>query len=149
MSTWESDLLNGVAQYLAAQGVGTYRSDGSAYLTTETAIVFGELPVAPDRVIALSLYGGPADEVKSNLSHPRLQLMMRGAAENTLDVGDLATQAFAALQGIESMDFGSAHLVQCYRVSSVPQGLDSNRRSERADNYQIDVNTPNTVGRPL
>lgn len=144
MSTWESDLLTGLAQYLQAQGVGVYKTSG--YAPTDTAIVFGEPPTAPDRIVALTLYSA-TDHPKQNLSTVRLQLMMRGAAENSLDVGDLATQAFAALQGVESLDFGTAHLVQCGRVSAVPLGLDSNRRSTRADNYQIDVNTPYSAGR--
>jgi hypothetical protein len=143
VSTWESDLLTGLAQYLEDQGVGVYNP---TYTATDTAIVFGEPETTPDRVIALTLYSA-TDHPKQNLSTVRLQLMMRGAPENSLDVGDLATQAFAALQGIESRDFGTAHLVQCGRVSAVPLGLDANRRSTRADNYQIDVNTPYTAGR--
>jgi hypothetical protein len=76
-----------------------------------------------------------------------LQLMFRGAPDNTLDVGDLATQAFAALQGVTSRTFGTAHLIQCGRVSAVPLGIDDSRRSTRADNYEIDVNTPYSIGR--
>ena len=144
MSTWESDLLTGIATYLDGQGVGVYNPAG--YAATDTAIVFGDLPSTPDRCIGLTLYSSQ-DHPVQNLSTVRLQLMLRGVPNNSLDVGDLATQAFSALQGITGLDFGTAHLIQCGRVSAVPLGLDTNKRSNRSDNYQIDVNTPYSVGR--
>lgn len=146
MSTWESDLLTGIATHLDGQGVGVYKPAG--YAATDTAIVFGELPTSPDRCIGLSLYSAQ-DHPVQNLSTVRLQLMMRGVPNNSLDVGDLATQAFSALQGITALDFGTAHLIQCGRVSAVPLGMDDLKRSSRSDNYEIDVNTPYSVGRPL
>lgn len=142
-TSWESDLLMGIAQYLEDQGVGAYNP---SYVTSDTAIVFGELPIDPSRAIGLTLYSAQ-DHPKQNLSSVRLQLQFRGAPDNSLDVGDLASLAFSALQGIEGRDFGSAHLIQCGRVSAVPLGLDDLRRSTRADNYQIDVNTPYSAGR--
>lgn len=143
MSTWESDLLTGIAQYLEDQGVGVY---ATSYGPTDTAIVFGEPPIDPNRVIALSLYSAQ-DHPVQNLSTVRLQVMFRGAPDNTLDAGDLATTVFSALQGITHRTFGAAHLVQCRRVSAVPLGVDDSRRNRRSDNYECDVNTPYTVGR--
>lgn len=142
MSDWETDLLQGLAQYLTTTSVGTYRATG-AYQSTDVAIVFGELPTQPDRAISLTLYGS-SDEPVQNLSSVRVQLMMRGTPNASLDVGSLATSAFSQLQGLSYMDFGSAHVLQVRRVSAVPLGLDGNKRSMRADNYVIDVNT--TVG---
>lgn len=147
MSSWESDLLVGIAELLDGQGVGTYRATGT-YAADETAIVFGELPTSPDRAIGLALYNGAADEPTQNLSHPRLQLMVRGGRGLPLDAGDVATAAFMVLQGVEHRDYGTAHLVQALRVSAVPLGVDDNRRTQRADNYQLDVNTPHSAGRP-
>jgi len=146
VSDWESDLVQGIAQYLEDQGVGSYRSDDTAYATDETAIVFGELPSAPDRAIGLSLYSS-TDHPVQNLSSVRLQLMCRGNANDNLDVGAIATAAFAALQGVTSLDLGTAHVIQIGRVSAVPTGVDGNRRYTRADNYQLDVNTPYSAGR--
>lgn len=146
MSDWESDLVQGIAQYLEDNGVGVYRSDGTPYATGETAIVFGELPSSPDRAIGLSLYSA-TDHPVQNLSSVRLQLMCRGAVNSNLDVGALATAAFSALQGLVYRDFGTAHLIQAGRVSAVPTGVDGNRRYTRADNYECDVNTPYSAGR--
>lgn len=147
MSSWESDLLLGIAALLDGQGVGTYRGDGSAYAAGETAIVFGELPTSPDRAVGLALYNGGADDVAQNVSHPRLQLMFRGVRGNPLDAGDLATAAFLVLHAAEHRDYGTAHLIQALRVTTVPLGVDENRRHQRADNYQLDVNTPYSAGR--
>lgn len=147
MSSWESDLLVGLAELLDGQGVAKYRPTG-AYAAGETPIVFGELPTTPDRAIGLALYSGPADEATQNLSHPRLQLMVRGGRGLPLDAGDLATAAFMVLQAIEHRDYGTAHLVQALRTSAVPLGVDENRRTQRADSYQLDVNTPHSAGRP-
>ena len=146
MSSWESDLLTGIAQTLADAGVGTYRTDGTAYAAGETAIVFGELPTTPDRAIALSLYAA-TDAPVQNLSTVRAQLMFRGAVNANLDVGDLATEAFGVLQGMTARDYGTAHVIQAGRISAVPLGQDANKRYTRADNYQIDVNTPYTAYR--
>jgi hypothetical protein len=147
VSTWESDLLVGIAGYLSQQSVGIYNPAG--YQATDTAIVFGDLPSTPNRCIGLTLYSA-VDHPVQNLSTVRLQLMFRGDANNSLDVGDLATQAFAALQGITDRDYGTAHLIQMFRVSGgIPLGIDDLKRSTRADNYQIDVNTPYTAGRTL
>jgi hypothetical protein len=145
VSSWESDLLTGIAQLLNDQAVGVYKTTGT-YAATDTAIVFGELPTSPDRCIGLSLYSA-TDAPKQNLSTVRLQVMMRGAVNNSLDVGDLATAVFGVLQGLEGRDFGTAHAVQVGRISAVPLGLDSNKRSERSDNYQADINTPYTTYR--
>lgn len=142
---WESDLLVGLAQYLASQGVGTY-SPASPVPAGGTLIVFGEMPSSPDRCVALTLYAS-RDEPVANLSTVRVQFMLRGAPNNSLDVGDLATAVFAALQGVTHHDYGTAHAVDCRRVSVVPLGMDGNKRMTRADNYEIPVNTPYTTGR--
>jgi hypothetical protein len=145
MSSWESDLLLGIAALLDGQGVGTFRGDGSAYAAGETAIVFGELPTGPDRAIGLALYNGGADDVAQNVSRPRLQLMFRGAPGLPLDAGDIASAAFLVLHGAEHRDYGTAHLIQALRQSTVPLGVDDNRRTMRSDNYALDVNTPHTA----
>jgi hypothetical protein len=143
--SWESDLLVGLAQNLAGQGVGVY-SPGAPVASTDTLILFGELPTSPDRCIALTLYAS-RDEPVQNLSTVRVQFMFRGAANNTLDVGDLAASVFGVLQGVTHRDYGTAHAVDCLRVSTVPLGMDGNKRMTRADNYEIPVNTPYTAGR--
>lgn len=146
MADFETDLLTGLAQHLNDAGVGVYKPAGG-YLASDTAIVFGELPTAPDRVIALSLYGF-TDAITQNLSSPRVQVMLRGTPNNSLDVGTLAVSVFGAMHALAGADYGTAHVVQCNRFSTVPLGVDESKRYERADNYLLDVNTPATPGRP-
>lgn len=139
-ASWESDLLKGLAQYLNDHGAGVYITSGT-YQSTDTAVVFGELPTQPDRAIALTLYGS-SDEPVQNLSSVRVQFMLRGAPNLSLDVGDVAAAVFSLIQGLAYIDFGAAHVLQVRRISAVPLGLDQNKRSMRADNYAMDVNTP-------
>lgn len=146
MSGYESDLMVGLAQYLNDAGVGVYRPDGG-YLPGDTAIVFGDLPPTPDRCIGLTPYSS-TDQPKIALSRVRVQVWMRGAANDSLDILDLATDVFDTLQGAERLQFGSAGVVQILRVSAMPMGIDANKRSERSDNYAVDVNPPATPGRP-
>lgn len=146
MADWESDLLAGLAQRLAAAGAGTYRPTGG-YTADETAIVFGELPAVGDRALALAVYAA-RDAIEQNLSTVRVQVLIRSAVNNSLDCGALAVAVFDALHASSGFAAGTAYVVQCNRVSAVPLGMDENKRYERADNYELTVNTPASAGRP-
>lgn len=136
----ESDLLTGLAQYLHDSGAATYKPAGG-YTKDDTAIVFGPLQPTPSRQVALTVYGSQ-DAINENRSEFRVQAYCRGAAGNSLDVGELAQGIFDALEALTAQQWGDTYLIQAYRVSFVPQGIDANLCSERADNYVIDVNTP-------
>jgi len=149
MSNFTSDLLTGLAQYLADAGIGvTYRTS-TPYLATETGVFFGLYPTSPDRCVGLNPYA-PTDEPKVALSHIRVEVALRGIPNDSLDVHDLGDAVFYVLQGAEDMTFGTAHVVQVLRVpgSSNPGGVDANKRSMRSDSYSLDVDTPLTPGRP-
>lgn len=145
MSGYTSDLLTGLAQYLSDNGVGVYKLTG--YAGTDTAIFIKGLGDTPDRAIAITSYA-TVDQVKVNQTTVRVQFWCRGIANNTLDVDDLGDAIFALIQGMENHDFGTAHVIQAYRVSSSGLGLDTANRSERSDNYAFDLNVPETAGRP-
>lgn len=142
----ETDLRVGLAGLLEAAGVGVYKP-GGVYLATETAIVLGELPTSPNRAIGISLYS-PVDAIKQNLTTYRAQFWIRGTPNNSLDSGDLACAIFDAIHGIEGVTMGSLWLIQCYRLSALTMGIDASKRSERSDNYLVQVNTPQTANRP-
>src|SRR5690349_6003986 len=89
-------------------GAGVYRPDGD-YQADEIAIVFGEPPSAPDRVIAITVYAS-IDEGQVPLSHMRVQFMCRGVPNNVLDAGEVAGPVFAAMQGLEHLQCGTAHI---------------------------------------
>lgn len=129
------DLLAGLRDELIAAGV-------------TTPIFYKELPTTPDRVIALTAYSS-ADEATVALSHIRVQVWFRGAVNTSLDPDDLADDVFDVLHGLMNRTYGGVHLVQCFRVSSVPLGVDGNKRSQRSDNYEIDVDFPTSAARPF
>jgi hypothetical protein len=135
------DLLVGLATELSAAGVLTYANDST------TQIFLKQLPTSPDRCLAITSYA-TSDEAKITLSSMRIQFWFRGTPNDSVDVDDLADAAFNVLQGMENRTYGSVHLVQCNRVSSSPLGLDENKRAERSDNYEVDVDVPVTAGRP-
>ena len=112
------------------------------------AIVYGDLPTTPDRAVAITAYGA-LDEPKVALSKIRVQVMCRGLPSNNIDADDLADAIFDALQGTEDLWWGDVHLVQCFRISAVPLGADTSKRSTRSDNYELDVDLPLTAGRPF
>lgn len=142
----DRDILIGFAQLIHNAGAGVYRPTGG-YLPNERAIVFGELPTTPDTAIGLTLYTS-SDEVKENRSERRIQVWCRGAQNDTLSANDIASDIFDAVQGRENFEMGAVHVIDIHRVSFLPQGQDTSKRSERADNYGLRVNTPNTIGRP-
>lgn len=109
---------------------------------------YKELPTAPDRAYAISTYAS-ADEPKVALSHIRVQFFFRGAINDSLTPDDDADAVFAVLQGLENRTYGSVQLVQCLRVSAIPLGIDTVKRTMRSDNYELDVDLPTTAGRPF
>lgn len=139
------DLLVGLAGELVTAGVGTY---GTIVANPNTGIYLKALPTSPDRAVSLTAYA-TVDEAETALSRFRVQAWCRGKTDNSVDVDDLADQIFAALHGLEDRTYGTVHLVQCLRISSVSLGVDSStKRFERSDNYEIDLDTPSTPGRP-
>jgi len=140
------DLLVGLAQYLHDQGVGVYDPD-EAYEPTSTVITMKNMPSTVPRAIMLTAYI-PSDHPTVNLTQYRVQVMSRGLPNDSLDVDDLGDSVFNVLHGLEHVDFGTAHVVQALRVSSIPMGEDDNNRHERSDNYALDVNRPATLNQP-
>lgn len=149
MSGPTTDLVTGSAAMLAAAGVGTYRADGSIYLPAETAITFKDLPPEPDRVIAITTHSARADHPVITYGQRIVQFRFRGLPGDPNDVDDLADAAFAVLHAAENLTFGSVHVTQILRFSSIPLGMDEqDRRWQRADNYLFDVDWPTSVNRP-
>lgn len=139
--SFTTDLLQGLAQYLATAGVGTYRSTG-AYLSSETAIVFDAMPPEPDRAIVLSDYPVSDDPSLSD-SVLGIQIRTRGIAD-PLDVKAISDAVFNLLHGANGVNFGTVRVVEILRNSGIPMGRDENNRWERSDNYYATVNRPST-----
>lgn len=136
-----ADILAGVAAEIESAGIAV-RSD-TGWTTGQTAIVYNLMPATPDRAVALTVYGG-TDHPSQPLGTVNLQVRSRGAVESPLDADALDDAVFAVLQGITDRSYGSAHVIQLLRKSSMPLGVDAETRWERSSNYVLDVDYPPT-----
>lgn len=135
------DMLHGLAQLLAADGVGIYRATG-VYANTEVGIVIGAMPTSPPAVVALIPYPLSDDPTLSD-SVQGMQVRCRAASYDPRDVADLADLAFESLHGRGGIDLSpTARLVFAERTSGIPLGDDSNGRPEWADSYQLTLHRP-------
>lgn len=139
-----SGLLAGIATDLDAQGLATYTGGAGG------TVYFKELPTSPDRCVALTAYA-TVDEPRIARSRVRVQFYFRGDPNQALTVDDDADAVFEWLHGRQDFYYaaGGIHVIQVYRISSIPGGVDGSKRSERSDNYEFDLDLPTTSGRPF
>lgn len=136
------DLLTGWAERLAAAGVGTWRPDGSPYQPGETAIVIGDLPPQPDRVIGLRAYQVAQEESDQVWG---VQVRVRGRPGDTMDADNVADAVYDVMHYATPGPMGSVAIAFVWRqIGGASLGQDDNRRTERADTYyqHINISTP-------
>jgi hypothetical protein len=138
--SFTGDLLNGLAQLLADGGAGTYRSDGTAYLPSETAIAFAAMPQTPDRAIVLATYT-VTDDASLSDSAIGVQVRCRGGVDPH-DVEAVAAAVFDLLHGATAYQAGAVRVVQSLHQSGAPLGRDDSNRWERSENYYLTVHRP-------
>lgn len=138
------DVLRGVAEHLAASGVGFW-SESEPAPAGATLIALKRLPESPDRAVAVSVYGMDMDAVLPDVEVP-VQVLARspGAAD---DVDELADDVVAAMHGVHHATWGSLRVQRCVHASTAPLGADHNGREERSDNFLITTLRP-TGGTP-
>ncbi|MFD7508121.1 minor capsid protein [Streptomyces sp. NPDC059853] len=130
--TYTSDLLDGVARLLDAEGVGTYRPDG-IYAAVDTAIVIADMPPDPDRVICLSAY--PVEDSPALTDTVTGVQVRTRASTDPRAVVDLDDQALDVLGGSGPHAWGAARVQLIYRQSAADIGADQLGRRERASNF--------------
>ena len=141
MSGFESDLLTGVAQLLAAANLGTWRDSG-IYTAAETGIVFDVIPVSPDNIVTLTDYAVSDDPTLSD-SVIGVQVRTRLGGQDPRPVKDLDGAIFNVLHGLESVTLtGGVHIVSMVRRSGASLGQDANNRWMRSSNYYATVWRP-------
>lgn len=147
-----NDLLDGLAQLIAAAGIASDATT-DVYTADETGIFLSLMPAGseatppgPDRCVVLTAYA-LSDQAGLPLGQITVQVRTRGTADPR-DVNALSDDLYQLLQGLTDRTFGSVHLIQMLRKSSIPMGQDSNRRWEQSQNYVCDVDLPPTVNRP-
>jgi len=164
VSGYQTNLLTGLAAYIAAAGIGTW-DPTTPYGDTETGITLYTMPQKPDRIICLSAYGVSDDPSLSD-SVLGVQVRCRWGAEDPRYADDLADAIFDLLHGREQWDVqvdlplvttlygpgspteidywwlswlalsSDIHIVQCLRQSGpVPLGQDANKRYSNSQNF--------------
>jgi hypothetical protein len=141
MTGYQTNLLTGVAQLLAAASVGTWNPTG-VYASSDKAIVLKTIPETPDTIIALATYPVTSDPALSD-SVTGLQVLTRAAGQDPRTVDDLADLIFDQLQGLHDVTLGTGvRLVQCLHHGGGSLGEDSLHRWSRSDNYYITSHRP-------
>lgn len=133
--SWTSDLLIGLAEHLAAQGVGSWSPSG-VYTSGQTGIFIAVMPPAPDKAIVLTDYDPNGGNTSGDVA-PRVQVRCRGLRNDPFSAIDLASAVRDAIDGLAHVTFGSVEVSGINHISGVPLGVDGNDRHERSDNYDI------------
>lgn len=139
--SWENDLLAGLAQHLADNGIGAWRPD-TAYADGETAIVLNIVPPQPDQAITLGLY---LDEPVPGLTDltAAVQIRMRTGPDPN-ELADLADAVYQLLHESGPHVWGVAYVTTIWRDSVAVLGQDQLGRLERADNYYLRGHRPHS-----
>ena len=149
MSGWTTNLLTGLAEHLAAAGVGVWHPPeaGEPYAAGDVAIVLGAMPAVPERVIVLASYPVSEDVAQADVT-VGVQVRTR-AGPDPRDVQDLDDAVWEQLHGAAGLVLGGVDVVQIYRRSSASlgQARDQTARWERTSNYYIQAMRP-TAARP-
>ncbi|MFI6182532.1 minor capsid protein [Nonomuraea sp. NPDC051191] len=136
-------LLTGLAQLLAAGGVGDWDPDG-VYTSAQTALTIGGLPPSPDGAIALAMYGTGTslDDPVNADTVVQVQARMRGGADPRL-VDDLADGVYDQVHGLaDTRLVTGVFVLLAQRRIVAPLGRDDSGRWERADSYELTVHWP-------
>ncbi|RGC68422.1 hypothetical protein C5N14_13630 [Micromonospora sp. MW-13] len=137
---WTSRLLTGLAEHLAAAGVGVWRDTG-VYDPAQTGIVIRSVPPSPDRLITLAAY--PVGSANPGVADHQLGVQIRvRAGADPRDCDDLADAVYDLLDGAAGLTLRGIAVVQVWRQSYTSLGDDSNGRWSRSENYYLDTMRP-------
>lgn len=135
----DEQIVDALIKLLVDAGVGVYRPDGPAYTADEVAIYYGAIGSSPDSGIGLTLYHSDPSDLRNGLrGDPRVQLRFRGKAGQRRSADAIAQDAYDTLDGLTR----TAGFLLVWRVLMAQLGTDGNRRPERADSYQINLDLP-------
>jgi hypothetical protein len=136
---WTSRLLTGLAEHLAAAGIGTWRPSGS-YQAGEVGIYIRAIPTSPDRIITLAPYvvastSGIADVTQG------VQIRIRGSQDPRV-AEDLGDAIFDLLDSATGLTWRGIPVVEVTRRSYAALGADANGRWELSHNYYVEAMRP-------
>jgi hypothetical protein len=136
MSGYQTNLMTGIAQLLAAANVATWNTSG-AYAANETGIFIKAVPQTPDAAISLTTYP-VADNASLSDTVTGLQVRTRAAGQDPRAVDDLADAIFDQLHGLHDVTLASGlRVVQCLHQGGGSLGQDDLKRWGRSDNFYV------------
>ncbi|WP_128977283.1 minor capsid protein [Streptomyces roseicoloratus] len=134
----ETDLLDGLARYLAERGLVTYTSGGD--LTDDCFLE--HMPAEPDEAVVLTIYDDRT-EPDSLLPYdePRVQVRVRGTTDPR--VSRLRCAAIRShLHGLGPVILpDGTHLILSVSIQAAPasMGVDNNQRHEHVCNFRMEI----------
>jgi hypothetical protein len=105
------------------------------------------MPDSPDRIAVLNLIPQSDDPVLP-MGTAMVQVAARGTRGNPLDVYTILDPIFARMHGLTNQTWGSVHVTDIARYSSIPMGQDEAVRNEAIDKYTMTLDYPGTTARP-
>lgn len=129
-----ADLHDGIARYLAAQGLVTYPGD-----------VFLDLsPASPDAAVTLTVYGGAAVDSKLPYDSPSLQVRVRAPAGDRAQARTRAQALYGALHGLGPITLpdGTRLILAVANQSPGSMGQDDLGRIEYVVNFSLELYAP-------
>lgn len=136
-----ADLLDGLAQHLAAAGLVTYDPTGT------TGDLFMEaMPSTPDECVVLTLYGASGEQdSKLGYDTPMLQVRARGTIDPRVSRAR-AEALYAELHGLGPVTLpDGSYLLSCIATATPGSiGRDEVDRFEHTCNYRLEVRAVTT-----
>jgi hypothetical protein len=148
--SWTEDLLVGLAEYLAAQGVGQWQATGAYITDTPPPIALRTLPEKFDQAYAIGAYTEVETE-DAGLSDVTVGVQIRSRGTDPDEVEGVADAVWEVLHGARMVVLGTGpsavYTSLIYRRSTALLGTDRQGRYERACNYYVLASRP-SVYRP-
>jgi hypothetical protein len=145
MAGFNTKIATGIAELLAAAGVGEWLPNGQRTGTPVPWITLSNMPETPDQVICLTPYDlAPASATTDTM--PAVQVRTRGDRTPGTAV-DLQDAVYDVLHGRRRTLLGTVpnqvQVVQILRRNATQLGQDSNARWEWVSTYDVYVNRAN------
>jgi hypothetical protein len=132
-----ADLHDGIARYLADQGLVTYGGTGND-------VFFDLSPASPDAAVTLTVYGGEAVDSKLPYDSPSLQVRVRAPADDRAQARTRAHDLYGALNGLGpiTLEDGTRLLLAVANQSPGSMGQDDLGRLEYVVNFSLETYSP-------
>ncbi|MEU8473762.1 minor capsid protein [Streptomyces hygroscopicus] len=132
--SWTTDLLDGLARFIAEAGIGVYRPTG-VYTADEVGITITAVPDTPDQIIAITPY--PVDDTSGTTDVLLgVQLRFRAGADPRAVIAR-EDAVYELLHEREHTEIGGIHVEIMWRQSGGWIGADSRGRQEMTANYYV------------